>query len=225
MGITFPGESADYRSARDQLLKAELELMRHTEQVAMLRRKLPLGGIPTQDYVFDEGDSKPKLSQLFGDGPDRKETLVLYSFMYGPQMEAPCPMCTSFLDGLEGNAHHIRQNVALVVTAKSPIDRIRAFARSRGWSRLRLVSSADSTYQRDYHGEDRSGNQWPMMNVFTLEHGRVHHFWGSEILYEKSDDEQDTRHIDAMWPLWNVLDLTPEGRGTDWYPKLDYGKK
>jgi predicted dithiol-disulfide oxidoreductase (DUF899 family) len=225
MSVRFPGETTAYRTARDELLQAEIDLVRRTEQVAALRRKLPLGGVVREDYVFDEGSEgarKPvKLSELFGN----ENTLVLYSFMYGPKMEAPCPMCTSFLDGLEGNAHHLVQNVALAVTAQSPIARIRQLARTRPWNRLRLVSADQTTYQADYHGEDKGGNQWPMMNVFTKKDGKAHHFWGSEVLYEKSPEGQDTRHIDAMWPLWNVLDLTPHGRGTDWYPRLSYDPK
>jgi predicted dithiol-disulfide oxidoreductase (DUF899 family) len=225
----FPGESAAYRDARDALLKAEIELKVRTEQVAALRRSLPPGGEP-HDYAFEEGPADPsdpsgavrpvRLSELFGDKP----TLVLYSYMYGPAMKAPCPLCTSFLDGLEGQAHHIRQTVALAVTAKSPIARIRELARGRGWRRLRLVSSAQNTYQRDYHGEDAEGHQMPMMNVFVKRDGGVRHFWGSEMLHasDRAGDGMDSRHIDIMWPLWNVLDLTPGGRGETWYPALKY---
>jgi predicted dithiol-disulfide oxidoreductase (DUF899 family) len=225
----FPGESAAYREARNDLLKAELELKRQTEQVAVMRRRLPEGGRVPEDYAFDEGAAdladattvrSVRLSELFGDKP----TLVLYSFMYGPNMKVPCPMCTSFLDGLNGQAHHIRQAAALAVTAKSPIARLRDFARGRAWNRLRLVSSAGSTYQRDYHGEGEDGDQWPMMNVFVKKGGGIHHFWGSEMLYasDRKKDGMDSRHIDIMWPLWNVLDLTPEGRGSTWYPTLAY---
>jgi predicted dithiol-disulfide oxidoreductase (DUF899 family) len=226
----FPGESAAYREARDALLQAEVELKTKTEQVAALRRRLPAGGEVPQDYAFEEGPTDPsdpsttvrrvRLSELFGD----KSTLVLYSYMYGPDMKAPCPLCTSFLDGLDAQAHHIRQSVALAVTAKSPIQRIRELARGRGWRRLRLASSAESTYQRDYHSEDDKGGQWPMMNVFVKKDGAVRHFWGSEMLYasDRNKDGMDSRHIDIMWPLWNVLDLTPHGRGETFYPSLRY---
>ena len=227
--IGFPGESAAYRASRDELLKAELELRKKTEEVAALRRKLPIGGKVPEDYVFEEGGSdlsdsktvkKVTLSALFGD----KSTLVLYSFMYGPKMDEPCPMCTSFLDGLDAEAPHIRQTVALAVTAKSPLARIRKFAQTRPWNHLRLVSSAGSTYQKDYRGELESGEQMPMMNVFVKRDGAVHHSWGSEMLYasDRKKDGIDARHIDIMWPLWNVLDLTPEGRGESWYPALKY---
>ena len=221
MSVTFPGETAAYRSARDELLKAEMDLMRHTEKVATLRRALPLGGKVASDYVFDEAGNDVKLSALFGD----KSTLVLYSFMFGPKAEAPCPMCTSFLDALNGNADAIAQNVALSVTAKSPFARIQAFARGRHWDHLRLISSASSTYQFDYHGEDKSSNQWPMMNVFTKKDAAIYHFWGSEMLYAKGEEGMDSRHIDTLWPLWNILDLTPQGRGAEWYPSNVYAKR
>ena len=226
--VHFPGENKAYRDARNELLRAEIDLKRQTERVAALRRTLPLGGEVTTDYVFDEGASdiadtstvkQAHLRDLFGD----KDTLVLYSFMYGPNMKAPCPLCTSFLDALDGQAEHLRQTVALAISAKSPIARIRDFARDRGWSRLRLLSSASSTYQKDYLGEDEEGRQMPMMNVFAKKNGKVHHFWGSEMLYADARTEAaDSRHIDMLWPLWNVLDLTPGGRGTSWYPKLRY---
>jgi len=216
--IRFPGETPDYRQARDRLLQAEIELSRKTEEVAALRRDLPLGGKVTQDYVFATDKGTVRLSELFGD----KKTLVFYSFMYGPQVKAPCPMCTSFLDALDRQAQHITQRVALAVVAKSPIARIREFANSRGWTTLRLVSSADTTYQRDYHGEDDKADQWPMMNVLSKTDGGIHHFWGSEMLYAKLPPGQESRHIDTMWPLWNVLDLTPEGRGDHWHPALRY---
>jgi predicted dithiol-disulfide oxidoreductase (DUF899 family) len=224
--VAFPGESAEYRAAREALLKAELELKLKTEEVAALRRRLPAGGKVPQDYVFQERAGtktrKVRLSELFGD----KDTLVLYSFMYGPKMKAACPLCTSFLDGLEGQAHHITQSVALAVTAKSPIARIREHAKKRGWKRLRLVSDAGSTYHKDYLGETDNGDQQPMMNVFVKRDGQVFHFWGSEILWasDRAKDGLDSRHIDLMWPLWNVLDLTPGGRGETWYPKLAYDR-
>ena len=185
--------------------------------MAAQRRKLPAGGEVPQDYIFDSPSGKAKLSELFG----KHDTLVAYSFMYGPKMEHACPMCTSILDGLDGNAQHIAQRVALVVIAKSPLERILAFARERGWSRLRLLSSAGNSYNRDYHGEDEEGRQWPMLNVFQKA-GAICHAWASELLDAPEDPGQNARHVDLMWPLWNVLDLTPQGRGKDWYPKLKY---
>jgi predicted dithiol-disulfide oxidoreductase (DUF899 family) len=215
--MKFPNESRTYRHAREELLEAEIRLRRHIEQVAALRRALPPGGV-AQGYVFDAEEGKLRLSELF----KRGESLVAYSFMYGPDMEQPCPMCTSILDGLEGNAHHIAQRTNFVVIAKSPIERILAFARLRGWSRLRLLSSQGNSYNRDYHAETADGAQMPMLNVFRRDGGTIRHFYGTELLYAKDEVGQNARHVDLIWPLWNVLDFTPEGRGSDWYPKLDY---
>ncbi len=222
-GMPYPNESAAYRAAREKLLDAELGLKRQTEKVAALRRRLPPGGRVPEDYVFEERvrgkDREVRLSELFGEA----DTLVVYSYMFGPKMKAPCPLCTSFLDGLEGQAHHIGQNVALAVSAKSPAARVAAFTKQRGWRRLRVVSSARSTYQSDYHGEGEDGAQWPMLNVFVKRGGEIRHFWGSELLHasDRARDGMDARHVDTMWPLWNVLDLTPGGR-PNWYPKLGY---
>jgi predicted dithiol-disulfide oxidoreductase (DUF899 family) len=215
----FPGEDAKYRTARDKLLKAEIELRARVEEVAALRRRLPLGGEIPEDYAFDEGGGRVRMSELFVGG---RNTLVIYSFMYGPAMAAPCPMCTSIRDSVDGAAPHVAQRANLVVVAKSPFARIEAFARERGWRNLRLLSSAGTTYNRDYRGEAVDGSQWPMMNVFVRRGRRIHHAHGSELLFLPAPRGQDARHVDMIWPLWNLLDLTPEGRGTTWYPKLRY---
>ncbi|MGO9767006.1 MAG: DUF899 family protein [Myxococcaceae bacterium] len=222
--IHFPGESPAYRKARDELLKAERELRSHVEKVAAVRRQLPLGGAVPEDYAFEEAAQdvrsplrSVRLSELFAPGLD---SLVVYSFMFGPEMEHACPMCSSFLDGLDGNARHIAQRVNLAVVAKSPITRIQDFARARPWRNLRLLSSAKNHFNRDYHGDAQDGSQNSIIHTFVRRAGRVHHFYSSEMAFGPSEPGQNQRHIDLMWPLWNVLDLTPEGRGTDWYPKL-----
>jgi predicted dithiol-disulfide oxidoreductase (DUF899 family) len=214
--MRFPSEDAKYRSARNKLLQAEIDLRKQIEAVAAMRRKLPPGGEVPDDYVFDSEQGPARLSQLFGKG----STLVAYSFMYGPKMAKACPMCTSMLDGLNGSAPHIAQRTNLVVIAKSPLSRVLEFARNRGWSNLRLLSSEKNSYNQDYHGEDAKGNQWPMLNVFHKEGRTIRHTWGSEMLTAKEEPGQNARHVDMLWPLWNVLDLTPEGRGADWYPAL-----
>ncbi len=224
----FPGENDSYRRARNDLLHAEIELRRHVEEVAALRRQLPLGGEVAEDYVFDEGaadlnDSQTagqvSLSQLFHPGRD---TLAIYSFMFGPKMKAACPMCTSIIDGLNATAVNAGQRMNLAVVAKSPLERLRTFARERGWNRLRLLSSAANNYNRDYYGEDAEGGQQPSLNIFVRRGGKIHHFWHSELVLVPSDPGQNQRHVDMIWPLWNLLDFTPEGRGTDWYPSLTY---
>jgi predicted dithiol-disulfide oxidoreductase (DUF899 family) len=225
----FPGESPRYRAARDSLLREEVDLRRSLEKVAALRRGLPAGGLVPEDYEFEEGTAdlseaqavqSVRLSALFRPG---WTSLVVYSFMYGPKMEVPCPSCTSILDGLNGAAPHVAQRTNLVVVAKSPIHRIRAFARGRGWRNLRLLSSAGNSYNRDYHAEDEKGAQWPILNVFVKRDGAIHHTWASELLFAPADPGQNQRHVDLIWPLWSLLDFTPEGRGKDWQPKLSYG--
>jgi predicted dithiol-disulfide oxidoreductase (DUF899 family) len=216
----FPNEPKPYRAARKRLLRAEIALRRQGEKVAAMRRKLPAGGKVPRDYVFEEGDPPHavKLSELFGE----RDTVVAYSFMYGPQMAKACPMCTSMLDGLNGNAQHIAQRANLVVIAKSPIARVLETARARGWSNLRLLSSAGNSYNADYFGEAADGSQSPMLNVFVRRRGAIRHFYGTELLFAKADPGQNNRHVDMIWPLWNLLDYTPEGRGKDWYPQLQY---
>jgi predicted dithiol-disulfide oxidoreductase (DUF899 family) len=215
----FPGESAEYRAARERLLQSEIALRRQTEAVAAERRALPPGGVVPQDYVFHEGAEgrAVKLSELFGD----KAVLLLYSYMYGPAMARPCPSCTSMLDGLDGQVEALSQKVAVAVAAQSPIARIREFAAERGWRRMRLVSADGTTYQRDYKGEDETGGQWPILNVFEKQDGVIRHVWASELAFAPRDEGQDPRHIDMVWPLWNFLDLSPEGRG-DFRPSLTY---
>jgi predicted dithiol-disulfide oxidoreductase (DUF899 family) len=218
-GVGFPRESAKYRSARNKLLRSEIKLRRQIEAVAAERRKLPLGGVIKDDYVFDSADGPVRFSSLFEDG---KDTLLVYSYMFGPQMAAPCVSCTSILDSLDGEAPHVVQRVNLAVVARSPIDRILEFTRARGWRNLRLLSSAGNTYNLDYHGESDTGAQLPMMNVFVRRNGRIYHTYATELMFAPSDRGQDGRHVDSFWPLWNLFDLTPEGRGESWYPRLRY---
>jgi predicted dithiol-disulfide oxidoreductase (DUF899 family) len=222
--VRFPGESTAYRNARDRLLAAEIELRARVEEVAALRRALPPGGAVPQDYVFEEGAAdetvrQVKFSELFRI-PDA--SLAVYSFMYGSAMEKACPMCTAMLDSLDRTAPHATQRVNLVVVAKSPIARIRAFARMRGWRNLRLLSSGANTYNRDYHGESADGSQMPFLNVFTRRGGVTRHAYATELLYAPAVAGQNNRHVDSIWPLWNLFDFTPDGRGSDWYPRLEY---
>ena len=219
--IRFPNESRQYRAARDKLLTAEIALRRQIEAVAAERRALPPGGRVAEDYVFEEGDdARPvKMSELFGD----KSVLLLYSYMYGPAMAAPCPSCTSILDGLDGQVRHIGQRAAIAAVARSPIARVRAVAEERGWRRLRLLSSSGNSYHRDYHGEDVEGNQRPILNAFVrAPDGSIRHAYATEMMFAPSEPGQDHRHVDAIWPLWGMLDFSPEGRGPDTRPKLSY---
>ena len=223
MGITFPGESAEYR-------------------VAAARRRLPPGGVVPEDYLLKgrTANGEPTdvpLSELFAPG---KDSLVIYSMMFPrdpgderpgpaggqtkllPLVEGPCPSCTALLDQLDGAAEHVAQHINLAVTAKAPLGRILTFAEERGWRRLRLLSSAGTTYNRDYFGETAAGDQRPMLNVFHRDGDVIRHFWGSELLYAPTDPGQDPRHAGTIEPLWNLYDLTPAGRGTDWDEQLSY---
>jgi predicted dithiol-disulfide oxidoreductase (DUF899 family) len=226
----FPGESAEYRLARDELLNAEVELRRQTERVAAQRRALPLGGEIRTDYVFEEWDAgagaprEIRLSQLFEDG---KDTLYVYSFMVvapeqGLPFTGPCPSCTSIIDAIDGELPHITQQMSFAVAAKPRIESFRAHAATRGWRHSRLLSTLDGSYSRDYGAEDENGYQWPIATVFVRRDGAIHHFWSSELWFAAHDDQQGPRHVDFMWPLWAVLDRTPRGRPSEWQPALGY---
>jgi len=226
--MRFPNESKEYRAARDELLAAEMELRRQEEAVATKRRTLPLGGEITQDYEFEEwadrlGDTRPvRMSELFGD----KTTLLLYSFMFraserGELLEAPCPSCSAIIDAIDGTVPSLTTQVAFAVVTKPPVERIRAHASARGWEHARLLSSQQTTYNRDYGAEDEAGNQWPILTVFTKQDGEIRHFWSSELFDAPREEGQDARHVDFMWPLWLMLDRTPNGRGS-WSPAVPY---
>jgi predicted dithiol-disulfide oxidoreductase (DUF899 family) len=218
--VHFPGESGEYRTARDELLRSEIALRRQIEDVARQRRELPLGGKIKEDYVFQTIDDRQvRLSELFAPG---KNTLVVYSYMFGPKAKAPCTSCTSIIDGLDGEAPHIEQRVNLVVVGKSPAARIREVARDRGWRNVRLLSSANNSYNADYFAEDENENQLPILNVFARRDDGIYHTYATELLFAPSEPGQDGRHVDMIWPLWNMFDYTPDGRGTTWNPKLAY---
>jgi predicted dithiol-disulfide oxidoreductase (DUF899 family) len=221
----LPGESADYLAAREELRDAEIELMRHREKVAALRRALPQGA-EVDDYVFlegpadlDTGDTpvrEVRLSELFT-GPGRP--LIVYQFMYGKRQTDPCPMCTLWIDGFNGVAHHVAQNADLVVLAAAEPPALRRHARARGWSRLRLLSAGDSTFKYDLGSEDEDGAQDSTVSVFTRDaDGTVRHFYSAR---PRMSEDIDQRGIDLLNPVWHLLDLTPGGRG-DWFAGLDY---
>lgn len=231
--LHFPNESAEYRRARNALLDEEIALRRQIERVAEHRRALPPGGQVPQDYAFDGIEGRVHLSQLFAGG---RHTLAIHSFMFGPERAKPCSGCVHFLDGLDGATQHILQRLNFVVVAKSPLPRLLDLARQRGWRHLRLLSCADNTYDRDYFGDStglskkmrvqqefKDGEEWdmPILNVFTRKGETVDHFWGCELLYVPPEPGQEYRHNDLLDPLWNMLDVTPEGRG-DFDAKLRY---
>jgi predicted dithiol-disulfide oxidoreductase (DUF899 family) len=242
-GMRFPGESDEYRTARNRLVEAEAELRHAIETVAAQRRALPPGGAVPEDYRFEEAsDGKVvRFSELFEAG---KDTLVLYSFMFPrysrdtrpgpatgataglPLAQTPCPSCTSILDSLDGAALHLAQRLNLAVVAKTDPDRLAAFGRERGWRHLRLLSSRGNDYNRDYHAETAEGEQMPMLNVFVRDGDQLRHHWATELRLVPGGDGEGPRHVDAIWPIWHVLDMTPRGRGPgsgpDDFPQLRY---
>ncbi|MES2939376.1 MAG: DUF899 family protein [Pseudomonadota bacterium] len=213
----YPNDSAEYRAARTRLLAEEIELRRKIESVAGLRRQLPLGGQPP-DYRFTDEDGRTVgLADLFG----THSTLVTYFWMYGPQRERPCPMCTSFLGSIDMPALDITQRAALAVLGRSPVSRQLAFARERGWRNLEFFQVGDD-FARDYRGLAPNGDEWAALDVWVKRDGVVRHFWAGEMDGETADPGQDPRGAPDVAPLWTILDMTPEGRGADWYPKLAY---
>lgn len=216
--VRFPGESAAYRRARTELLAEEIDLRRRIERVAEMRRALPPGGVVPEDYEFQGVNGTVRFSELFG----RHGTLITYNWMYGPKRERPCPMCTSLLSAYDGEMPDILQRVAFAVIATSPIERMAAFARERGWRYLPLYSSGGNTFNRDYAGETPDSGDNAAFNVFRREGRTIRHFWAGEMGPGTSDPGQDPRGAPDAMPIWNLLDMTPEGRGTNWYPKLEY---
>jgi predicted dithiol-disulfide oxidoreductase (DUF899 family) len=217
-GFRYPNESAEYRRAREALLAEEIELRRHIERVAEQRRRLPPGGEVRKNYAFEGEKQRASFADLFGD----KDTLVVYNYMFGPQRERPCPMCTSLLSAWDGEVPDILQRVALAVVARSPIERLKAVKRERGWQYLPLYQDISGEFSRDYHALTKDGGDDAAFNVFTRREVTIRHFWGGEMNAASADPGQDPRGAPDLMPLWTILDVTPEGRGTDWYPKLNY---
>jgi predicted dithiol-disulfide oxidoreductase (DUF899 family) len=201
----FPNESQAYRDARAALLKDEQELVAKVKAVAEKRRKLPLGGKLKEDYVFrraSEGKvgESVKFSELFGE----HDTLLLYSFMFGPSWDKPCPSCTSLVDAFDRAWYSVTRDAAFATIAKAPAERIAAWAKERGWSQIELLSGFESPFQADYRCQGESDDmQWPVMHVFTKRDGEIFHFWATET---------NENHVDTVWPYWNLMDFTPQGR-------------
>ena len=213
----YPNDSADYRKARTALLAEEIELRRHIERVAAQRRALPTGGEACGYEFKDENSKTLPMIDLFGE----HDTLVTYFWMYGPERKQACPMCTAFLGAIDTPARDISQKVAIAVIGRSPVERQLAFARERGWRNLEFYATVSDEFARDYRGLAPDGNEWPALDVWVKRAGKVFHFWGSE-LGGTADPGEDARGAPDPTPLWNILDLTPAGRGSDWYPKLAY---
>ena len=216
--VRIKNESSEYRAARTALLAEEIKLRRQLEKVTQMRRALPPGGLVDGEYRFQGEAGETSLEGLFGDKP----TLLVYSYMFGPERERPCPMCTANLGPLDQNARDLEQHIALAVVARSPLEKLLAVKQERGWRALKLYTDLTGDYSRDYQGLEPDGSESGVMNVFTRRDGVLRHFWMGEITPDAADPGQDPRDQPELAPLWNVLDLTPEGRRADWYPKLRY---
>jgi len=236
--MTFPNESAEYRKARNALLEAEIDLRRRTEAVAAMRRALPPGGEVPEDFEFErigafQRPEKVRLSELFGGFP----SILVYSYMFGPERDLPCPGCTHLLDSIDGAARHVPRRAPLYVVSRSPIARLAAWAHERRWNHLTLLSAADNRYTETYYGNTAAltpamraergyepGKDWdePMLNVFTKDGETIRHFWASELVFAPEDPGQHHRGIDFADPVWGLLDCTPEGRGAGFFPKVEY---
>jgi predicted dithiol-disulfide oxidoreductase (DUF899 family) len=236
--MAFPNESAEYREARNALHDAEIALRRQTEAVAEMRRALPPGGEIPEDFMFERigAHQRPepvRLSELFGE----HRSILIYSYMFGAERDVPCPGCTHLLDCLDGAARHVPQRAPLYVVAASPIARLAAWAHHRGWNHLQLMSTAGNGYNAHYYGNTaaltpamrsargyKDGEDWdePMLNVFTKESNTIRHFWGSELVFAPDDPGQDHRGLDFADSVWGLLDTIPEGRGAEFFPKVEY---
>lgn len=223
-GYRFPNESDDYRASRDELLELEKDLRAHTEAVAQKRRELPLGGRLKEDYRFErlgpEGDVRNvAFDQLFGD----HRSLLLYTMMFGPDWDAPCPSCTSLVDVFNVHYHPVSQHCAMAVVAAAEPRQLHDWARDRGWTSIPLYSAAGTSYILDYFA--REGATDPalaaMMNVFHKTSDGVFHTWGSELVSHPMENGHP-RHVDIVWPFWNLLDMTPEGRPDTPVPIQDF---
>ena len=204
-----------------RLLAEEIALKDHVERVAVMRRELPPGR-ELQDYVFKEGPAdlsrngpedfkETKLSELFAPG---KNELFIYHLMYGPDWEEACPMCTLWCTGLNGIARYFTERANFAVVAKADVGKLRDYARVRGWNNLRLLSSHDSTFNRDLEAEEPDGGQNPGVSVLVRgDDGKIRHFYSK---WAPMDDNNN-RGIDLLSPVWNMFDLLPSGRD-DWYP-------
>jgi predicted dithiol-disulfide oxidoreductase (DUF899 family) len=203
--LRYQNESKEYRAARDALLKDEQELVDKVKALAEKRRKLPLGGELKENYVFQwandgKAGQRVKFSELFAG----KNTLLLYSWMFGPNWDKPCPSCTSLMDGFDRSSYQVTRNAAFASIAKAQPERINAWAKERGWSQIDLLSGFESPFQKDYRCQgDSDDMQYPVMLVFTKRDGKIFHFWSTEL---------GANHVDTVWPYWNLMDFTPEGR-------------
>lgn len=206
-GTHYPNESEAYRRARTALLAEEIDLRRRIERVAEMRRALPPGGAVQKDYSFHGESGQVSFRQLFGD----KQTLAIYSYMFGPQRKELCPMCTSLMGAWENVVPGIEQRIAFVCIARSPFERLAAAKEARGWHKLAVYSDSSGDFTRDYVSAEDA--DIPAYNVFTRRDGTIRHFWSSEMGAGTADPGQDPRgpQISIRFGLF----LTPRRKGAE----------
>ena len=212
--VRFPNESDEYRAKRNELLQAEVGLRAKIEEVAALRRELPMGG-KVENYTFEGAQGSIRLSELFGS----HNTLIIYSYMYGPNDDNPCPMCSAYMDSLNGQLKHITQRTAFAVVARAPFDKVANLRDAHKWDDIPWYSASQCTYAQDYKSEMPNGAQVPMCNVFVKDGELIYHSWCTEAFFVPAPHHP--RHVDMLWPLWHYFDLLPQGRG-EFMPSLDY---
>jgi predicted dithiol-disulfide oxidoreductase (DUF899 family) len=217
--VPFPGASEAYRKAREALYAEEIEFRRHMTRLSEQRRALPPGPVIEKDYRFKDANGEDlRLIDLFG----KHDALVTYFWMFGPQRERPCPMCTNWLGAVNGNAADIKQRVALKVIGRSPVPRQIAFAQERGWHDLDFVQTVGDDYARDIGVLKDDGSEWAAIIVFKRDGRKARLFWSAGMTPEMADPGEDPRQAPDVASLWSILDWTPDGRGKGWYPKLSY---
>lgn len=215
----FPGESAEFSKARTELLAEEIEFRRHMTRLTRQRMALPQGPLIAKDYRFEDANGRNvSLADLFGE----HDTLITYFWMYGPQRARPCPMCTNWLGGVNGNAVDIKQRAALKIIGRSPVERQTAFALERGWQHLDFVQTIGDDYARDLELINPDGTENASLIVYRKQGNDVRLFYAAEMPVDAADPGEDPRTAPDIAPLWSLLDLTPAGRDGDWYPKLSY---
>jgi len=208
----MPGADDAYRTAREALHRAELAMRDQIENVAELRRQLPLGPV-VRDYAFLEGDKRVKLSELFESG---KNELLIYHLMYWADDDEFCPMCSMWIDGLDAVSKHIAQRANFAVATRAPVDKLKAWAERRGWRFAPLLSDAGSDFARDLGAEDKNGDPIETVAVFTKDGSTIRNTYLAHAFVL-----EDWRFVDLLSPVWQAFDLLPSGRD-DWHPGNDY---
>ncbi len=217
----FPNETDEYRRQREGLLEREVELRAQAEAVAAARRDLPLGGRLGDDYRFRRVEDGTEREVSFVDLFGVHDELLLYTMMYGEEWDAPCPSCTSIVDATNSAWYAVDSTCAIAVVAAASAGQLRDWSERRGWT-IPLFSAAGTSYVLDYAGrEEQNPAMVSVMNVFRRTSDGIFHAWGSELL-SRPMDSGHPRHVDSIWPLWNLLDMTPSGRGDAIVPRQDF---